>query len=173
MRYASLLLSLFIISAGVERAYSQSCPVITVTCPDSDTNPTLTFSANVSGGDPSAKFTFEWTVSAGKIAGGQGTASITVDNARLRSQGLTATVEIGGIPTECGNKASCSLISCPPPVARKFDQYGDLSWAEERARLDQFGVHLEPGTRLSRALPNRKSSHRRATPRSNKRSLLR
>jgi hypothetical protein len=108
----------------------------------------LAFTANVSAGNPSTKLTFNWAVSAGKIIGGQGTASIIVDTTGVGGRSFTGTVEVGGVPGECGNKASCSIIACDLVVARKFDEYGDLSWAEERARLDKFAEHLEPGIRL-------------------------
>jgi hypothetical protein len=171
MRYASMLLLFLVLSAGAERSYSQSCPVVTVACPDFNNGPTLTFSANIMTGDPSAKLTFNWTVSAGKIASGQGTASIIVDKSGGGGQSFTATVEVGGLPKSCGNQASCSVLPpCPAPTARKFDQYGDLTWAEERARLDKFAGHLEPGIRLSKALHHRRSSHRRGMHRSNKSS---
>jgi hypothetical protein len=148
MRYTPLLLFLFVISAGAQQANSQSCSTVVVSCPDSDSGTTLTFSANVSGGD-SAKLTFNWTVSAGRITAGQGTASITVDKTGFGGQSFTATVEVAGLPKDCPNLASCStpIIDLAPP-ARKFDEYGDLSWAEERARLDKFANHLEPGIRL-------------------------
>lgn len=148
MRYTPLLLLLFVLSAGAQRAYSQSCPTVVVSCPDSDIGTTLTFSANVSGGG-SAKLTFNWTVSAGKITAGQGTASITLDKTGFGGQTFTATVEVGGLPKDCPNLASCStpIIDLAPP-ARKSDEYGDLSWAEERARLDKFAEHLGPGITL-------------------------
>ncbi len=148
MRYTPLLL--FVISAETQRTYSQSCPVVVVTCPDSSIGSSLTFAAKVSGGDPSAKLTFNWTVSAGKIIAGQGTTSITVDKTGFEGQPFTATVKVGGLPDNCGNKASCATPTvCPPPTARMFDVYGDLTWAEERARLEKFAEHLEPGIRLS------------------------
>ena len=164
MRYTPLLLLLFVFSAGVERAYSQSCPVVLVSCPDSSIGSSPTFSANVSGGDPSAKLTFNWTVSAGKITAGQGTTSITVDKTGFGDQPFTATVEVGGLPDNCGNKASCATptVCPPPPTARKFDEYGDLSWAEERARLDKFAGFLKPSIKRDRALHHRRSPRRRA-----------
>jgi hypothetical protein len=149
MRYTSLLLLLFVISAGSERAYSQSCPQFSVACPDSiDTSP-ITFAVRT-GNDLSNKRTFKWTVSAGKIVGGQGTSSIIVDANGIEEKSITATVEVGGLPEGCGNVASCSTptICPPPPSSRKFDEYGDLSWAEEKARLDKFAGYLEPGIRL-------------------------
>lgn len=167
MRYTSLLLLLLILPASAQRAYSQECPVVTVSCPDSSTSPRLTFSANVSGGDPD-KLTFNWTVSAGKITDGQDTASIIVDTAGLGGISFTATVEVGGIPNKCGNKASCSIIVCDLVVARKFDEYGDLSWAEERARLDMFAGQLKSSNELTSTSHHRRSSHRRPKHRSNK-----
>jgi hypothetical protein len=162
MRYPSLLLLLFVIFAGGQRAYSQSCPFVVVTSPDSYSGPTLTFAARVSGGG-SAKLTFNWTVSAGKITGGQGTASITLDKTGFGGQTFTATVEVGGLPKDCPNLASCSTpLVDPPPPSRKFDEYGDLSWAEERARLDKFAGFLKPSIKRDRALHHRRSPHRRA-----------
>ena len=156
MRYTPLLLLLFVLSVGAPRAYSQSCPQFSVACPDSiDTSP-VTFAVRT-GDDLSNKRTFKWTVWGGEITGGQGTSSITVDVTGFGGKSITATVEVGGLPDGCGNTASCSLIVCTPPPARKFDEYGDLSWAEERARLDKFADHLEPGIRLR--------SHRKKFPR--------
>jgi hypothetical protein len=174
MRYASLLLLLLVFPAGAQRAYSQRypellCPTISVECRDSDVDSTLSFSAKVNGGNASKGMTLSWTVSAGKITSGQGTTSITVDKTGFAGQAFTATVEVGGVPRECPNKASCSTPPwCPPPIARKFDQYGDLSWAEERARLDKFAGPLEPSTKSTKALQNRRARHR-----SNKTRLVR
>jgi hypothetical protein len=152
-----LLLSLLFALTAADRAYSQDCPVISVSCPDSVTDPTLVFNANVTG-DPSAKLKFKWTLSSGKITSGQGTASITVDTTETGGQSITGTVEVDGIPKECGNKASCSIIVCPLPVARKFDEYGDLKWTGEPVRL--------------KPLHSRRSTRRRAMHRSRKRRLL-
>src|SRR5207249_2530154 len=79
----------------------------------------ITFNAHVSG---TAKPSFRWTVSAGRIATGQGTSSITVMG--FEGQAPTATVEVGGIPNGCPNQASCSIIIEAMPMARKFDEYG-------------------------------------------------
>lgn len=156
MRYISLLALLFMLNAA-GLAYSQDCPVVVVSCPDSANGPTLHFNANVSIGDPSAKLTFKWTVSAGKITSGQETASIIVDTEGAGGITFTATVEVAEFPKECKNKASCSIVVCDLVVARKFDEYGDLRWTEERARR--------------KALHSRRSTHRRAMHRSRKRRL--
>lgn len=134
MRYVSLLLLLLVFTAAAERAYSQSCPVVVVSCPKSDSGPGLTFSANVSGTDPSVKLTFNWVISAGKITSGQHTPSIIIDTTGLGGISFTATVEVGGIPNKCGNKASCSIVVCDLVVARKFDEYGSETKALVRTR---------------------------------------
>ncbi len=55
-----------------------ACPSISSACPDAvDPGNPITFSANVGRATPPAS-TYNWTVSAGTITGGQGTASITV-----------------------------------------------------------------------------------------------
>ena len=176
--YGVLFLGFVALLSATQTTFSQTlvnsdCPAISVSCPDSNTGPILNFSANKSGGD-AAKLTFNWTVSSGIIISGQGTALMFVDITGFEGKGVTATVEVGGLPDNCGKKASCSLIpGSRPPIARKFDQYGDLSWAEERARLDKFAGHLEPRIRLTRVLHHGRSSQRGKLHRSNKRRLLR
>ena len=130
-----------VICAQAKRA--DGCPTVTVSCPDSAEAATLTFTASVSGADPTVKLTFNWTVSAGTITGGQGTSSIIVDTAGFEGQSFTATVEVGGPPRLCSNTASCSTNICHLPLTRKFDEYGDIPFADEKARLDNFAIELQ------------------------------
>jgi hypothetical protein len=122
------------------------CPRVTVSCPV-DVVPIgapLTFSADISGGDPAVTYTFRWVVSAGVITGGQNTSSITVDTSALGGQPLKATVEVGGFPVPCDRKASCSsqlAYICILP--RKLDEYGDITIGDEKARLDNFAIELQ------------------------------
>ena len=56
------------------------CPTVAVSCPENaKSNQSMTFEAHVYGGDPTVEVTYTWSVSAGKISGGQGTSMITVD----------------------------------------------------------------------------------------------
>ncbi len=124
------------------------CPNITVDCPPSPTQAgqPMTFTANISGGNPNVTPTFNWTVSAGTITNGQGTPSITVDTPRIGGQSVTATMDVGGYSPACSSTASCTA-SVSAPVCRKFDEYGNISFADEQARLDNFAIQLqnEPG----------------------------
>lgn len=101
-------------SSGVSVLSPIHCPApcasISVSCPDDvEEKKAITFTANVSGGEPTVKPTYNWTVSAGTIINGQGTESIEVDTTGLTEQVVTATLEVGGYPAECGSKASCQV----------------------------------------------------------------
>jgi hypothetical protein len=124
------------------------CPTVTVTCPDTvDVGTPITFTANVTGGDPNVSATYNWSVSAGTITSGQGTPTITVDTTTLGGQTVTATVNVGGYPPECNTTASCSTTVRPRIEARLFDQYGNIAFNDEKARLDNYAIQLqnEPG----------------------------
>lgn len=126
------------------------CPTISISCPTYISKPgdPVAFAVSLSGGDPSLNPTYKWQVSAGKIISGQGTPEIKVDTSETGGQSITATVEVEGMPPECDRSESCSLIPYESlPEARKFDEYGEVSWINEETRLANFGVKLqqEPG----------------------------
>jgi len=121
------------------------CPTVNVSCPDSAQPGPVTFTANVNGGPGNQ--TYNWSVSSGTISSGQGTSSITVAGAA--GQSITATVELGGLDPNCGRTASCTTsLPNPPPYCRKFDEYADLRFNDEKARLDNLAIQLqnEPGS---------------------------
>jgi hypothetical protein len=122
------------------------CPTVSVSCPSSvEQGSPITFTASVSG---DVNVTYNWSVSAGTISSGQGTSSITVDTAGLGGQTVTATVELSGLDPSCSRTASCSTgIGVPPAACRKFDEYSDLPFNDEKARLDNLAIQLqqEPG----------------------------
>ena len=122
------------------------CPTVSVSCPSSvDPGSPITFTSSLSSG---ANVTYNWTVSAGTISSGQGTSSITVDSTGLGGQSVTATVEVGGLDPACSRTASCTAsVTAPAPGPRKFDEYGNIRFNDEKARLDNFAIQLqqEPG----------------------------
>jgi hypothetical protein len=126
------------------------CPTVRVDCGgEVEQGTPATFTAQVGMGTPPVSPTYNWTVSAGTITSGQGTSSITVNTDNLAGQTVTATVELGGLDPSCGRTASCSTpIRGLPPKPRKFDEYGNLRFNDEKARLDNFAVALqgEPGS---------------------------
>src|SRR6185369_3346206 len=119
------------------------CPTVTVSCPSEvEAGQPITFTASVAGeGAPSP--TYNWSVSAGTISSGQGTSTITVDTKDV-AQSVTATVTIGGADPTCNATASCTTGVKPapkPPV--KFDEYGNIRFNDERARLDNYAIQLQ------------------------------
>jgi len=128
------------------------CPTISISCPTDlvTAGQPATVSVNVSGGG-NFNVTYNWTVSGGTITGGQGTPSITIDTSGLAGQSVTATVELGGLPPECDRTESCTFTvqgQAEIIQPRKFDEYADLRFNDEKARLDNFAIQLQqdPGT---------------------------
>ena len=88
---------------------------------------------------------------------------------------LLATQEnrVMGYAANCQNKASYSSI-VERILSRKFDEYRDLKFSEERLRLDQFtiAIHNEPGSKgyivIYDAIDSRKSSVRERGERAKK-----
>jgi hypothetical protein len=122
------------------------CPTLNVTCTDSvDQGSPITFAATATGGNQTPTPTYNWSVSAGTITSGQGTSSITVDTANLGGQTVTATVEFGGYAPACSRTASCSTqVKAPVEILPiKFDEYGDIKFNDEKARLDNFAIQLQ------------------------------
>lgn len=119
------------------------CPTVNVSCPSEvDAGQPITFTASVTGeGAPTP--TFNWSVSAGTISSGQGTSTITVDTAGV-GQSVTATVTVGGVDPSCNATSSCTTGVKPaikPPV--KFDEYGNIRFNDEKARLDNYAIQLQ------------------------------
>ncbi len=118
------------------------CPTVSVSCPSQvDPGQPITFTASLSA---DSNVTYNWSVSAGTISSGQGTSSIQVDTTGLGGQTVTATLELGGLDPACARTASCSTqITVParPPV--KFDEYGNIAFNDEKARLDNYAIQLQ------------------------------
>lgn len=124
------------------------CPTVSVSCPaDVQQGSPITFNASVTGGPSGLMPTYNWSVSSGTITSGQGTSSITVDTANTGGQTVTATVELGGVAPECSRTASCStsvIVPVVPPT--RFDEYGDIRFNDEKARLDNYAIQLQNQT---------------------------
>jgi hypothetical protein len=84
------------------------CPSIQIKAPDSvnaGQSAKVTTIA-VDGATP----TYNWTVSAGTIVGGQGTPVITIDTTGLGGSSVTATVELGNLATECETRTATATV---------------------------------------------------------------
>lgn len=123
-----------------------SCPTLSVSGPSGITNPgdTMTFTANASGGSQS-ELTYNWTVSAGTIESGQGTASVTVRTTEaMAGSNVTATVKIGGTDPACNCDTERSETAgvAPRPTSSITDEYGAATDDDVKARVDGFYTQL-------------------------------
>ena len=148
--YLPLSVALILLSYSSQGALAQEnrgqvCPLINVSRVEPSVGSTVIYKANVQGGDSLVTPKFNWTVNVGKITSGQGTSEVSVEAEGNNT--ITVTVEVTGYASECPNKASNTMIVEHVGLARKFDEYHDLKFNEERLRLDQFAItlHNEPG----------------------------
>ncbi|MGB7923244.1 MAG: PEGA domain-containing protein [Pyrinomonadaceae bacterium] len=110
----------------------------------------ITFSADVSYGGASA-LNYTWTVSppAARISRGAGTSTIDVDTTGLGKQRVTAilVVDDGSGERSCRQTAQAStdvLSPTPPPVEpRKFDEFVNLAFDDQKARLDNLAIQMQ------------------------------
>ena len=81
----------------------------------------------------------------GTITSGQGTPTITVDTAGIGGQTVTASVDVGGYPPTCATTAPCStqVRTVVPLTPTRFDEYGDIRFNDEKARLDNYAIQLQ------------------------------
>src|SRR5688572_24782357 len=139
------LVALLVAPILVPGQATSSCPAVWVNGPSSDVplGKPIVFSARLNP-NATSRPEFRWEISAGTIVSGQGTASITVDTAGLGGQTVTARVIVSGIATPCSTGASRSAnvyregIVCALPL----DNYGDIDFEDEKARLDNFASQL-------------------------------
>ena len=106
------------------------------------------FKVQISDGAPNQKVSYQWSITSGRIVNGQGTSSIkAVAN---DSHNITATVEVQGLPAECGQAiASLSVITEPARPVQQIDEFGSLPLEKIKSRLDKLAYQLrsQPGAR--------------------------
>jgi hypothetical protein len=100
---------------------------------------TMTFTASVNGGSQSNP-SYNWTVSGGEIASGQGTNVITVNTTReMAGQTVTATVEATGFCDECKSfTGSASGEVEPSRDKRKVDEFPPTEFDDLKLRWESF-----------------------------------
>lgn len=138
----SLLLCCLIV-ATVDVASAQ-CPALTVIGPAGVTNPgdEMEFRAEINVIGP--KVEYSWSVNAGTIVKGQGTARIAVlTDASLAGRSVKATVDVGGLPQNCDRLASeMGGVDALPACGLPIDEWGEMKPNDERGRLDVFFAEL-------------------------------
>lgn len=138
-----LAVLLLLTLASAIKAQSPACGVEVEGVTEVDAGAPLKFKAKVNGMGQT-KQDLKWVVSAGTITMGQGTDELTVDTTGLGGWVLTATVALPRAPLGCKETASITTNVRPIGVTccHAFDQYGDLNFEDEKARLDNFAIQI-------------------------------
>ena len=141
MTVAVFVLVTFVVSTAQS---SDRCQILSVeSSAQADAGTSIVFSAKLNTVVPTAKPEFKWQISAGTIISGEGTSSITVDTSGLGGQSIEATVSVSGISTLCSTSATQSVaVLSPPQCGMPFDEYGNIRFEDEKARLDNFAIQL-------------------------------
>jgi hypothetical protein len=98
------------------------CPEITVIGPSGLTmaGDLMTFKASIGNGQ-AGKLGYDWTVTAGTIESGQGTAAIEVRTTKdMEYSNVTATVKVTGMSAECSQNAWEIAGVAPAPIVCYF-----------------------------------------------------
>ena len=130
---------------------TQPCPTsLSVSAPSQvNDGDVITFSSDVAYGGTSA-LNYTWTISpaSAKIVSGAGTPTITVDTAGVGNQSISAILVVddgSGVP-QCRQTAQAvtNVVFTPPPpiVPRKFDEFPNLAFDDQKARLDNLAIEL-------------------------------
>ncbi len=103
----------------------------------------VSFTANINGGDTKVQPLISWTVSAGVLRSGQGTRTIEVDSAGAGADRfIIADVWVGGYASDCMLQGRAFVTVAGP--ATKRDEFGDLAEDKEKVRLAEFAAGLSP-----------------------------
>ena len=138
---------LLLISPSIAPQSTQPCQLVSVEAVpyQSDMPVPVVFTARIH--NPQVQLDslkYKWRVSPGTITSGQGSSSITVSTAGLGGRTITATVDVFGLPAgSCSTASAIAAVMNEPSGPTIFDKYGDVSWEDEKSRLDEFAVQLK------------------------------
>lgn len=123
------------------------CPTVSVVGPSGivPIGESMTFTAKVEGVDLS-KIEYKWTVSGGKIVGGQGTSNvIIVTPPEIIGETTIALVEVSELPANCPKTASSSHIICtfPSHVSRLIGEFTENTLLIKKETLEIIKIELE------------------------------
>ncbi len=135
--FVFFLLATLCFCAYAQENGTPSCPAISVTGPSSAILPgdEMIFAANISNVEPD-QVGYVWTVKGGQITRGQGTPVIYVSTAAAEKRTITARIKIKNLPAGCPDLSSetASIATVDPTM---LDEYGKLTFREEKQRLDE------------------------------------
>jgi hypothetical protein len=97
-------------------AQCATCPIVKVDGPDTvDANVPVDYEAKLINLPQGSTPSYNWSVSAGSVAAGQGTSQVTVDTQGQAGKTIIVTVNVGGLPPGCDGEAHHQTKINPPP----------------------------------------------------------
>jgi hypothetical protein len=150
MKFLILLGIIFTVSSVTAAQFAkETCPEVKVVGPAGVAilGGSVTFTAEVGGQQPT-DLRYIWNVRGGELETGQGTSRIS-GRSKIGDGGISsdfaevvAEVNIVGLSNECDANASGIALVAPLSDDILIDQFGRVSWNEERGRLDVYFAEL-------------------------------
>ena len=139
-----LITFMLTLASAVSAQIPVTCGIVDIDGPSKvDPGTPIVFKVRVTGMLHTSKPEFKWNVSVGTIIKGQGTDEIPVDTAGLGGLDLSVMVELIDAPLGCRSSASrTTQFTLPPRTRCSFDEYGDIEFEGEKARLDNFAIQI-------------------------------
>jgi len=139
------ILALFFSFSAFAQTEKSPCPEIDVSGgAPVNVGDLVTFTVISDGRIENLNVQYEWKVSSGLIASGQGTPTITIDTANIPSgTSFTVNLRVTGLPENCKNIAEDNGSVMPRILIRDPDEFGKLSANEIKARIEALFVALE------------------------------
>jgi len=122
MIISTCFMILFLLQTG---ARAQGCPLVTVSPSArsvSKISKPLVFTANLT--KPAATASFNWQVTGGVIAAGQGTSTVSIDPTALPSDSGTIKAEVNVQVAGCGPQSSSAEVQITQPTAHDYYDRG-------------------------------------------------
>lgn len=134
--FGGVVLVLLFTVAGWAQAGKANCPQINVLGPAGTFSPgqPMRYTLSITGEPAGRALEFVWTTTDGTIVRGQGTREVVVGG-WTGERGVTVTVAIKGLPTDCPSLWSETMFYDPPPQSRLVDEYGPPAFAAVREYL--------------------------------------
>jgi len=139
-----IILALFFSFSAFAQTEKLPCPTIDISGgAPVDVGEPVSFTVALTNGAENLNVKYEWSVSSGIIASGQGTSTITIDTANILSgTSFTVKVKVTGLPENCKNIAEDTGAVIPKIHLELFDEYGKIPAGEFKARLGNLYTEL-------------------------------
>jgi len=158
MRMIVLIAAALIVLLLQSGTFGQGCPLVTVV-PSvksvSKISRPLTFTAKLTR--TAAGSTYNWQVTGGAIASGQGTGTITIDPTLLTADTGTIKAAVDVQAAGCGSTASSAQVSITPPTAHDYYDRGmkGVLLGDRKAAIADLTKAIEMDPKMTAAYDGR------------------